>query len=273
MLNSGRSLIDYKLNKSVGNLPYTSLIAFVPRGVCNSTKWELLSNNDYIRELPYYYQSTPSTVYLASTDSNDNIAGTGARVVTVAGLDSNYDIVFDTVNLNGQTAVETTVVFSRVLEILIIAYGSNTDSDTGDPVPHGAIWCGTGTFTAGVPVNKMICVNGGGLYYNDGDSREGIFTIPKGKLGIFRGFTITVNVEQPAVSGRNGIVIQICVRPPGFDFFFHYSPFLVEDKLVFEPEHVSVIPSQSDIQVRVLGFNTTEKKVVIESTIELVNLE
>jgi hypothetical protein len=54
----------------------------------------------------YSYLSSASTLYISSSSTADTGAGTGARTVTVSGLDNNYDQKVETVTLNGQSGVE-----------------------------------------------------------------------------------------------------------------------------------------------------------------------
>ena len=54
----------------------------------------------------YSYLSAASTLYISSSSTDDTVAGTGARTVTVSGLDNNFDEKVETVSLNGQTGVE-----------------------------------------------------------------------------------------------------------------------------------------------------------------------
>jgi hypothetical protein len=54
----------------------------------------------------YTYLSSASTLYISSSSTDDDVAGTGARTATVFGLDANYDEVSVTVDLDGQNGVQ-----------------------------------------------------------------------------------------------------------------------------------------------------------------------
>lgn len=82
--------------------------------------------------------TTAENLMVVSTDANDTVAGTGARVARVYYYDENKDM-FDTneeykiidVPLNGTTPVNTGILVSRVWRVLIIASGtSNTNLGT-----------------------------------------------------------------------------------------------------------------------------------------------
>lgn len=86
----------------------------------------------------------------ASTSANDTIAGTGARTIIVIGLDTNGLEIFEFLNLNGQTEVDTTLQYTKMNEFFITAAGTGNAN-------LGIIYCSdnTDTFTAGVPQNRV----------------------------------------------------------------------------------------------------------------------
>jgi hypothetical protein len=61
---------------------------------------------------------------VVSSSANDTIAGTGARVLLIEGLDENYDQILETVNLNGTSAVTTTNSYLRVNYARVVLSGS-----------------------------------------------------------------------------------------------------------------------------------------------------
>ena len=62
----------------------------------------------------FIWNQTASTLDLVSTNVNDTIAGTGARKVTISGLDINFLEVSQTIDLDGTNPVTTTQSFLRV---------------------------------------------------------------------------------------------------------------------------------------------------------------
>ncbi len=54
----------------------------------------------------YTYLSSASTLYISSSSTADTAAGTGARNVTVFGLDADWNEVSVTVDLSGYTGVQ-----------------------------------------------------------------------------------------------------------------------------------------------------------------------
>jgi len=86
-----------------------------------------------------------STPYCASSSANDTSAGTGARTISVKGVDTSFARFTETVTMNGQTSVNlatTNVLFIDSIEVLTAGSGL---------LNAGIIQCGTGTNTSGDP--------------------------------------------------------------------------------------------------------------------------
>lgn len=86
-----------------------------------------------------------STPYCASGNANDTSAGTGARTISVAGVNTSFARFTETVTMNGQTSVNlatANVLFIDKLEVLTAGSGL---------VNAGIIQCGTGANTSGDP--------------------------------------------------------------------------------------------------------------------------
>ncbi len=91
-------------------------------------------------------------VTISSSVTTDLPTNDGAHLITVYGLDSNYDQVSETVIPNGQTAVETIQSFRAINGIEVI--------DTGaDGVNKGVIYAGVGTVTSGVPATPYCAID------------------------------------------------------------------------------------------------------------------
>jgi hypothetical protein len=118
----------------------------------------------------YSYLDSASTLYISSSSTNDTGAGTGARTVTVSGLDNNFDEKIETVTLNGQTGVELNgSTWFRVNRIVVNTAGSGGGN-------AGVLYVGTESApSSGVPTNKYATVGIG-----DNQSLMMTYTIPRG---------------------------------------------------------------------------------------------
>lgn len=119
----------------------------------------------------YALYDTPATVQVASTDNtNDNAAGTGALTVRIHGVNDSGVLTTEDVTMAGQTATTaTTALFSAVHQLEVLTSGTNLSNT-------GTIWCGNGTFTAGVPVTKYMSMEIGTSL-----SAGMVYKIPTGK--------------------------------------------------------------------------------------------
>lgn len=61
---------------------------------------------------------------IVSTDANDTLAGTGARTISILGLNSSGAEVSENVNLNGLTPVATTNSYTIIFRMIVTAAGS-----------------------------------------------------------------------------------------------------------------------------------------------------
>ena len=99
----------------------------------------------------YSYLSTATTLYISSSSTADDVAGTGARTATVSGLDAEVSV---TVDLDGQNGVQLGLASNwiRVNRISVNTAGSGGQN-------AGVIYVGDeASPTSGVPSNKYATV-------------------------------------------------------------------------------------------------------------------
>lgn len=112
-----------------------------------------------------------SVLKISSSDANDTAAGTGARTVFIEGVDGSYNVVSDTVELDGQTAVNTINEYLYVNRFFVLTAGSGGQN-------AGNINAGTGTVTSGVPAVLYDLIATG---YNN--RTTGHYCVPAGYTG------------------------------------------------------------------------------------------
>lgn len=77
----------------------------------------------------YTVETSAATLSISSSSANDTAAGTGARQVRITGLDSSYNILTETIALNGTTSVITTNSFLRVNDVIVVSAGSSRTNE------------------------------------------------------------------------------------------------------------------------------------------------
>jgi hypothetical protein len=151
----------------------------------------------------YVYLASAAVMKISSSSADDAADGTGARTITIFGLDANYNEISETVTLNGQTAVNTVNSYLRIFRMFVVTAGSGATA-------AGTIYAGTGNVTSGVPavIYGMIALNANqtqmafwtvpagytfylmGVYYSSGNSTANAFTnfqlIQRPLNGVFR---------------------------------------------------------------------------------------
>ena len=132
----------------------------------------------------YSYLSAATVLKISSSSTNDTSAGTGARTVTLSGLDANYDEISETITLNGQTAVNSTLSYLRIYRMTVDTAGSGGQN-------AGVIYAGTGTVTSGVPANKYATIAIG-----DNQTLMALWTVPRGYTAYLSQTDVTAATTQ-----------------------------------------------------------------------------
>lgn len=127
-------------------------------------------HQNIVKTLP----STAVTIGVSSSDAKDTAAGVGARTIKLKLLDGNYAYAEETLTLLGQTEVDTTGTYLRVLGAEVLTAGSELDN-------AGIIYVydASDTVTAGVPQTATKIF--GRIAAGENIMNDGSFTVPAGK--------------------------------------------------------------------------------------------
>ena len=121
----------------------------------------------------YTFPTTAYELRISSSNNSDSFTGTGARTLTIEGLDANYEPVSVTVNMNGIGYAYTTgQTFLRVNKVYVATVG-----------------------TYGTNIGNITVSNGfQNLAYilaAAGSAEQCIYTVPAGKTAYINRFTIS----------------------------------------------------------------------------------
>lgn len=180
----------------------------------------------------YVYPTTANTLTVVSTSTSDTSSGTGARTVTVEGLDSNYETISETLTMNGTTNVVTTKSYLRLYRCTVLTAGSN-ESNVGDiTITHNGI------------ANPL-----GRIAPNSGQTQMSVYTIPKGKTG----YLIQLDITSSKNTDGHGTVRTRLngvsrIRHSMFLFGGNYSAIL---------PYPTVLPQYTDIELRTVALTGT----------------
>ncbi len=136
----------------------------------------------------YVTPTTAAALEVVSDDANDTAAGTGARSITVEGLDENWEEVSQTVAMNGTTAVAIPISLLRVYRLKVATSGTYASSTAGS---HA------GTITvqaagAGPEWAQIDLEIGMGL----GQSQIAAYTVPAGKRAYLAQHMISIETNK-----------------------------------------------------------------------------
>jgi len=201
---------------------------------------------------PGFPDTVGETVSVVSTSANDTIAGTGAKVVRVYGLDANGDMQEEDFNLNGVTPVVGVKIFTRSHRSVVLQSGSNNMAfNLGDiTVRH--------TVTA-ANIFNIITI---GL----NESRAAVYTVPKGFTAYVRKLIVSVDkATSNVVSG--GVYVKPSGLSPRMLRPFSAGNGTISSDIIYGGIYM---PALTDAVIRVLDCSGANTKVIANFDLLLV---
>lgn len=129
-----------------------------------------------------YVPPTAARIHsIVSASANDTSAGTGARTITVNGLNGSYVDTTETVTLNGTTPVNTVNSFVMIHRIMVATAGS------------GGVNAGNLTGTAATDATVSFVILAG-----KGQSQICLYMIPAGKTGYLTQYKASIDSSATA---------------------------------------------------------------------------
>ena len=199
----------------------------------------------------YTYLTVASTVYVSGADAQDSAAGTGARTVTVQGLDANYNAIEETLTVDGAVSTKS---FLRVFRAFVASAGSLLTN-------KGDVLVSTGASGGGTVLAKIATI-GTGTVYGQGQTNLALYTIPAGKTGYLTNWNIGVGNYNDAVTASlytreagNGLIFRtrdVMDVPGGFHQRVYQVPF--------------ALPEKTDIEIRAIASTGTN----MSSTFDII---
>jgi hypothetical protein len=197
------------------------------------------TSNDTIwfEEGSYTWSSAAVKLKISSDNAADDAASTGAKTVTVEGLDGNYAEISETVTMDGTTPVETDATFLRTHRMFVATAGTgltNTGviyaADTGDT--YG---------TPGVPDTATGIRSTIGA--SEGQTLQAFYTVPAGYTAYL------MQVSAGSVDGTNATTITLRTRVQGGAFRTKQKFIVFKGTEVMRHEIPLVIAEKTDIEM------------------------
>ena len=179
------------------------------------------------------YLSTAETMNIVSTSTNDDGSpvGTGARTLTISGLNNDWLLVQETITLNGQTNVLTTNAYLRVFRMVV-----NTAGSTGSNV--GTI---TATASTAATVHAQISPT-------DNQTLKINFSVPANKYAL-------ITYAELGTAKADDSQVRFKIRPFGEVFQTKRILNLFQNIVSFSGFEPILVPPKSDITITALSIS------------------
>lgn len=188
-----------------------------------STIW---SAADTASTLLYPWDWTPSPVTVVSTSTDDTLAGSGAQTFTIQGLDSNYNEIEETVNMNGTSpSTATTATFARVHR----AFVASGDTNVGK-----------------IQIKNASTTVVGEVAAEFGQTLMSVYTVPAGSTAYLSNLRVSSSKQTSSI-------IRLMVRPFGGVFRVQSTISLYSGSGETQFVTPLKITEKSDIDVRITG--------------------
>lgn len=190
------------------------------------------------------------TVEVFSSSANDTSAGSGARTVTISGLDGDFLEQSETIALNGTTPVVSSNTYSRVNKLIVETSGGDTAFNDGNlTVRHT-------TTTANVFVTAPA---------GFGQSQVCAFTVPADKTGFVIRLSVDVNRSNSAIID-GGLWIREFNKAPRLIRIFSASD---SDRYIDVIQGGIEVSAKTDLVVRVTSTSALNVEVTANMDIIL----
>jgi hypothetical protein len=189
----------------------------------------------------YTYISTASSVYITSSDGDDATAGTGARTIEVQGLDENYALQTETINVDDSASTTT---FIRVFRAIVKTVGSG--GQAAGVISIRSASGGGGTLLA--QIGRVGTGGGASL----GQTFMALYTIPAGKTGYLTQWTV-------GAGGQNADTTALLLaRPFDGDTAFNSKDIVISAGNQFSKDYKIplMFTEKTDIEVRAFSSSS-----------------
>ena len=207
----------------------------------------------------YSYLSSASTLYISSSSTADDAAGTGARTATISGLDANYNEVSVTVELDGQNGVQLGDASNwiRVFRISVNTAGSGGQN-------AGVLYVGTeASPTSGVPANKYATVAIG-----DNQTLMALWTVPAG----YTAYLLQTDTTVATTQNNKYATMSLVARP--INCAFRVVDRFVKAESSTHQEYTIPLKfeEKTDIEFRAIG-DSAAADIAISAAMDLIYIK
>ena len=187
----------------------------------------------------YNFPSDAAVLRVFSDQTQDDDGDDGARVITIEGLDANYNEVSVDVTMNGTNAVNTTQTFTRVNRAFVKTAGVLSHNRGVISIVHQ----GTGTYTVATIPATMA------------QTQQAIYTVPSGKTLYIDDINFTAAMSLANKKAQ----VRAVITEFGGAARTRYINVLQSNQLITKFEYPLAVPQKSDIVLNVLTDSTNNE--------------
>lgn len=227
--------MPYLYDIAEGNVADHTPIRYYGHNDTVGTAWETVYHTSDLRT----YLTSAEQLQIASTDADDDGSpvGNGARTVTIAGLDGNYDPLSETVTLNGVANVLTDASFLRVFGLLVVTAGTTGYNE--------------GTITASNNADSVVLDQ---IDPQENESHAAAYTVPAG-------YTAYIVQALATEASSKGSQFVFWVRAFGGLWTMKRTIVLLDNNIIVPMKLPMKLPQKTDIEIRanavLAGANVT----------------
>jgi hypothetical protein len=189
---------------------------------------------------------------IVSTSTSDAAAGTGAAAIQINGLDANFNMISEIVQLNGTTSVNTVNKYLRINGMSVSTVGTSS--------------------TTGLNAGNISCKNGGTLYAQInagiGQTQMSIFTVPNNFVLLVSNVSATTSIHYTSTidytySEYNRQNLTSTINMNGYQTVFSAGTTTITSQSATNAQMTlnfitpSVRPAGTDIQLLMLANSGT----------------
>ena len=230
LIPSALAVTKFELDLSQGNIPGMSVWhKFGENPAVIGNGYEIIWPGG---NATYPYLTTARLLSISSSDINDDVGDTGLWNVTIWGLDADWILQNETIQMDGQNGVNTTNTYIRIFRM----QGRNAGATR---LNEGTIYAGYGPIVGGVPNNIL------GVIDDDehAQSQMAMFTVPENTTGYISSFYYSTDNDQK-------MEFELQIRDFGEIFAVKHEIYLRRQIWSTQPDFVPLrVESRSDIQM------------------------
>jgi|14_taG_2_1085336.scaffolds.fasta_scaffold02227_4 hypothetical protein len=226
---------DWSINLSAGNLDGVGYIEKFGRNATMSANIETIWDGSNL----YEYLTTASSIYVTSSDGDDNPTGDGARTVEVQGLDETYTLVTEDISVN-DTASTTT--FIRVFRVRTKTTGSTGQAE-------GEISVRSQSGGGGTLLAQILRV-GTGKGASLGQTFMAVYTVPAGKTAYITQWIV-------GAGAQNADTTALLVARTFGDGGFNSKDIIISAGQQFAKEYKIPLQFTEKTDIEVRGFTSS----------------